>query len=445
MVTRMFRRCVDALASRVVSFWVIGAWIALALVWLVPFQFTGQPEATLEGIGNDWLPFRTVHAALALTALACGLVRLSRDLRRVRRDPPLDRPVPDAPAARCDGELEDALDVLTGAGFDAALGPDRVVAVHRRWALLGGSLFHLAIPLLAAGLALHAATYGSMQMRLIEGQGTDVVAASIGSGEGRWEGLRSRIASLTLERVEPVFYRDILLFEQLEATVVHDRSDRRREFSLSSPLWLDPFTMLSIQDFGYAPHIQLLTPGGEVAEEVIASAAVFPPGSQDKVSLPANGYTVSMVVFPDHGVVGGRDVSMSYNLRDPRVLLGIERTFPSGDLEARRLVALGEKVRAVGFDVVIKDIRRFGVFRVWRSYGWPLIALSAVMMLAGLTARILFPCREVAVWRIDGGLGMVVRVDGRPGRAGSELLLAWLCGRIAALSRPATLAGGDET
>ncbi len=416
-VRRALGLCLDAMSSRAASFWVIGAWIALALVWLVPFQLTGQPEATLRGIGNDWLPFRAAHRALVATSAVCGLVRLGKDLGRLRLKRSAGRPLPLEPMDSCVGDLEAARAALGRMGFAVSRLEDRVTGVQRRWSLLSGSLFHLGVPLLAAGLVAHAATAGSIQFRLIEGQSSDVPLAGLAAGEGDWEALPSSAASLTLETLEPSFFQDVLLFERLAATVVEEGTGRTRGFSLSSPLWLDPFTLMSVQDFGYAPRVQLLSPSGEVVEEVIAAAALFPPGSLDRVSLPGHGYTVSMVVYPDHARMGGRDVSASYNLRNPKVLMGVERTFPSGIVEGRRLVSVGETLGVSGMDVRVAEMRRFGVLRVWRSYGWPLLALAGVMMTAGLGCRTLLPARHVVVWRHGEGLGVLARVDGRPGRA----------------------------
>lgn len=438
-VRRAYRAAVKVLASRAVSLWVMGALVGLIAVWLVPFQLTGQPETTLAGIGNDWLPLRVAYAALVVTSFACGSVRLRRDLRRMCAPLPVERPLPSEARHVIKGTLAAAREVLGKAGFEMAGGPDRVVAIQRRWSLIGGATFHLCVSFLAVGIALHGATYGSIELRLAEGQSTDLVIDTVERGDGDWEGLPSAVASLTLEEVETSFYRDVLLFDTLDATFLDERTGRRSTMSLSSPMWLDPFTTMSIQDFGLAPHIQLVEPDGGVVEEVVAVAAVFPPGGQDRVRLPFNGYTVSMIVYPDHGVVGGRDVSLSYNLDNPRILVGVEQDYPPGMMRVRRLVSLDETVPGTDLQVKVKDLRRFGELRVWRSYGWPLLVLSSLVMLAGLTSRTLFPCREIVLWPLGDGLGVAARVDGRPGPHGGDGFVEDLAERIAGRSE-----SGDE-
>lgn len=421
---RMLHEAADFLSSRAISFWVMGAWVALAVVWVLPFQLTGQPETTVANIATTWLPFRIAYGALLAMTTVCGLLRFVRDLKRAQGPLPVGRPLPSEPLTCARGTLEEAGAVLDSMGFETARADDRVVGVNRRWSLLGGSFFHLSVPLVAAGLLLHAVSYGSIQFRLIEGQSADHILASVTAGEGRWEPLVSAAASRTLESVEPSFYEDVLLFERLDAVVTDDRTGSRDAMSLASPLWLDAFTIQSIQDFGLAPVVELVDAEGRVVEEVIAALDVFPPGAQDRVRLPVNGVTVSMVVYPDHGIVAGRDVSKSYNLRNPRILAGVEQDFPAGMVQARKLVKVGETVPGSDPMVRISEIRRSGTFKVWRSYGWPLLAFSALLMLTGLTARILLPRREVVVWRHSGGLGMTARIDGRTGAAGVGSFLA---------------------
>lgn len=417
---RTLRRGLDALASRTLSFWVMGAWIALAVVWLIPFQLTGQPDATLEGIATRWLPFRIVYAELLVTTLVCALARLRKDVRRARSSASLERPLPERPAARVSGTLDATAEALTALGFRVRHGDDRVLGVRRPWSLVGGALFHLGLPLLAAGLLVHAVTAGSLNFRLIEGQRTDPMLAKA-SGTGSWRPLRSSAASLTLESVQPEYFGDVLLFSRLEARF-RGRDGSAHDLSLASPMWLDPFTMISIQDFGVAPRFQVLGPGGTVAEDVVTDMSIFPPGNQDSAQLPLTGYLVTLKLYPDHGVVAGRDVSLSYNLRAPRMLMGVERTEPAGVLIDRRLVAPGEPIADGSRAVLVKELRRYGEFRVWRSYGMPIVLLAGLLLTAGLAVRFLIPREDVVAWEDAGGIALMARVDGRAASGARPLL-----------------------
>lgn len=430
ILRRAWTRAVAWLTSRGGSFWVLGAWVALAVVWLVPFQLTGQPDATVSGIATTWLPFQLAYAALTLTTAVCGFVRFQADLRRYRARPPVERPLPATPSLRIDGSLPQAAAALKRMRFEVTEAPDRVLGSRARLSVLGGSVFHLAIPLLALGLWLHATTFGAISFRLIEGQPASTVAPGITAGQGEWAGLPLAADGLKLESVGPSFFEDVFLFERLDAVLLDERTGQSRWLSLSSPLWLDPFTMVSVQDFGLAPRVQLLEEDGSVAEEITAAMSVFPPGSQDRVFLPENAYIVGMTVLPDYGVVDGRDVSLSYNVREPRFVLTVEKEYPVGQVWARGMVGLDEPLSGAGLDVNIAELRYHGTFRVWRSYGWPVLALAALAMLVGTGARFLYPSHEVAVWEVDGGLGVDVRIDGRPGPVGRSAFAERLAARM---------------
>ncbi len=438
------RRVLDALASRTVSFWVMGAWIALALVWLVPFQLTGQPESTVVSIASAWLPFKIAHAGLVLTTAVCAALRLQRDLRRAGRALPMERALPAEPQMHANGTLDGARGVLEEMGFDVESGADRVLGRRYGWSLLGGSVFHLAIVLLAAGLVVHAATYGAIGFRLIEGQGGERASVTVKRGEGQWAGMPGMVRGLVLKRIQPAFHKDVLLFYRLDAAFTEKGTGRQRDMSLPSPLWIDPFTFLSLQDFGYAPRVQLVDAKGKVVEDIVDDIAVFPPGGEDSLRLPTNGYTVSMMVYPDYGVVRGRDVSLSYNLRNPRIVANVEQDFPVGMTRVRRLVKLGEAIPGTDRLVRIKEILYYGQFRLQRSYAWPFLAISAVLMLAGLSARLVWPCTDVVVWESGPGLGMTARVDGRTGSVGAAKLLTALAGEMAGSGTGGkTAEGGD--
>lgn len=405
-------RAVDLLASRTLSFWVMGAWIALATVWLIPFQVTGQPDATIQGIARHWLPFRMVYAALLVTTLVCALVRLRKDWRRANFVTPADRPLPSTSSAVV-GEtgLDDVASRLEGMHYEVRRFPDRVLAVRHRWSVLGGSVFHLALPMLALGFLVHALTFSSINFRLVEGQSTDQVLRSVTSGKGAWKPLRSSVESIALEQVQPRYFKDVLLFDRLDAQVRFQRTGTSRGLSLASPLWVDPFTMISIQDFGVAPRFQILR-ANKIEDDIIADMSIFPPGNEDSADLPKTGYTVSAMLYPDYSVVNGQDVSLSYNLRNPRLRVALEQANKPGVIVTRRLVRVGERVPATQDTFVVKELRYYGEFRVWRSYGFPLVVLSALLILGGLVMRFLLPRQDLVAWTSPDGVALLARVDG---------------------------------
>lgn len=329
---------------------------------------------------------------------------------------------------RASGALEDAVTVLRSRRFLVETRSDRVLGRRNGVSVLAGSVFHLGIPVLALGLLLHGATFGSTHFRVIEGQSTDDALVRA-QGTGRWQALPATVSSMTLESVEPAYFRDVLLFERLDAALRDDRTGSTKRFSLASPAWLDPFTMVSIQDFGIAPHLRVYDAKGEAEEDVVLDMAIFPPGEQDTADLPLSGYRATIVLYPDYGQVGGRDVSLSYNVRNPKMLVGLEQANRPGMVITRRLVSVGERIPGYQRAFEVVELRYYGELRVWRSYGWPLVVLAALMLVGGLVGRILLPREDMVIWALPGGLGMSARVDGR-GRAGAAALLDSVAERI---------------
>ena len=68
------KRAYRFLVSSRVALWLMISWLALVLVWVVPFILTGQPEQTVSAIGQEWLPFRIVYASLAVVSILCAIL-----------------------------------------------------------------------------------------------------------------------------------------------------------------------------------------------------------------------------------------------------------------------------------------------------------------------------------------------------------------------------------
>lgn len=409
------------LSSRRASFWVLGAWIALLLVWLVPFQLTGQSDDTLHGIATDWPPFIFVYVVVLITTVLCAIGRLVRDLRRVGRLPSLSRPLPTAPLAIARDASVSAAETLSRHGYRVREGDDRLVAVRRPWSVAGGAVFHLGLGVLAIGIVVHILTFASAGIEVIEGQPMADRISDATDVRGDISGFSDALAALTLTDVEPAYYRDVLLFTQLKARVARAGSEGEDDFTLASPLWLDPFTLISIRDYGFAPHFRVTNnESGAVEEDVIVAMKVFPPGNEDTIDLPSGYFRVTLMVFPDHGVREGRDVSLSYNVKRPMFRVAMEEGVKPGIVAARQLVGLNEPVVGADRTVAIVDLRKYATVAIVRTYAWPIFLVAAIMVLGGLIARFLFPREDVVLWPVEDGRGVSVRVEGH-GPAASRL------------------------
>jgi hypothetical protein len=417
-LTEGIRRTRAFLESRAVSFWVLGAWIALTLVWLVPFQLTGQSHETIRAIAEDWLAFRAVYVAVGLTTVVCAWTRMARDMRRAQRTD-VTHPAPTPDAERIQGLDLDGVDSSLRARRYAVTRSDgSLYAVRNRYSLLGGSIFHFGIVLLGVSLVAHLLTVDSTTLRVTEGQSVGEAAAASGVV------VPSAFRYFTLESIQPQYFEDVLLFTKLEARLsAADGSSR--VFSLSQPYWIGPTTLASISDFNLAPHIETTAPDGTVQEYVVAMN-LSPPGAEDAVAMPDVPFEMSLIAFPDHGVVDGRDVSLSYNIREPAFLVAVKEPGRTGSLVARELVGIGEPIEADGYAIRISGLSRYGTFRVTTAPALPFMALSFLVMTVGVSWRLLLRRHSVMAWAdsdgvvVDGWLDMAGRSAGR--ELGVELL-----------------------
>lgn len=403
-----------ALGSRKFSFIALASLIALILMWLLPFQITGLSEGAVSTIANRWWPFRIAYGLVLLTTALCTFTRIQRDLVRTTRWRELGGTVGRRKSlARLDVGLPAAADALRDAGFEVDEADTVVVGVRRPWALMGGSIMHLSIVGVALGLALHAVTYSSATFRLIEGE--SMSAAGVEGLTAKERTLRNSVGDATLTRIDPSYFRDVLLFDRLDAA--WSRADGRLErFSLANPLWVDPFTYVSIQDFGYAPHFVTKNASGATIDDVVPAMNLFPPGTQDEVDLSTTKLRVNAIVLPDYGVKGGRDVSLSYNLSNPRVVLTVSSVDPPRAVIARDVIAPGVPLRvqpSPGVDrtLTVTEIRRYGTFRISRSYGMPVLLAFGILLVAGLGARIIGRRVDVVLWRDGEAVACDAHVD----------------------------------
>lgn len=419
---RRARSVISVLWSYEGSFWILVTLSLMLAVWVVPFQATGQPKATIDTIAWGWWPLVVLYSLLGVSTVVCTYNRFIRDWRRATVAPAVPA-VPSSDAIPLDSiSIDRASELLLDAGYDVYDSASGLRAVKRSWSPLGGALFHVALIVFAIAVIVQHRTATMAEVRVIEGQ--SFTQAS--EGEPAWA--RQLVDGMVLRSVTPAYFEDYLLFTKLEAAVA-GADGRGFQTSLSEPRWLDLGTHLSIQDYGLAPTIRILDEKGKAVTEAAVALNVFPPGAEDSIDFTPYGLRLSVVAFPDYGVMDGRDVSVTYNVSNPRFRVVVQSS-KDGTLLARDLVGINEPIDAGRYRVIFTGLGRYGTFKIYRSYAVPLAALACVFLIAGLVVRLFLPRHDVLVWEHGRG----VLIDG--------LLDAW--GRDVGRSRALDVIGADE-
>lgn len=394
------------LRSRRFSGWLIGAWVALVLVWLVPFQVTGQPDETINEIATRWWPMVAVQVLLLAATILCTFDRAQRDLRRARRWGTMPRRLI-APIGVDVASLDDAASLLQSSGLSVVATENRVIGVRWPWAALGGSVFHLALALIAVGFLLDANLASSVTFRLTE---TQAVGQSLVPESALAADVLGTVGHWTLSSVEPEYYRDVLLFTRLDAAF-DDGSGRMREMALSHPIWLDLSRTLTIQDYGFALRVVADSADGIQVSDSVAAMDIFPPGKEDSIDVPGTQIRLHVVLYPDHGVVDGRDVSLSYALRNPKLLVTAERTTSDREVLARALVAPGQPIETPYGTFTLAEVKRFGSFKVNSTPGLWVLVVGWVLASGGLAVRLFARRLDVVVEQTGEGFVMDAWLD----------------------------------
>jgi len=346
---------------------------------------TSSPPHVVQSIAG-FAPFGLVYGLLLVNTAVClwrRLPGLRRELSKglvYRSEPPSwERRVPS------DEDLEQVGAYLAGQGFKVVEAPGVCGGVKRRWAALGTYLFHGAFFLLALGFLLTWTTRYEATVWVAEGE------AFTGSAEQILTRSAPRILSFgppaiafTVNRIDPRFWRDQLLFTQLEAELLLEGGDPAVT-RINRPLWFGWGTFLRLSGFGYTPRFELLDGGGRVLDSAFAKLNVFPPGRTD--FLVAGGYPhrIYVTVYPEGEEEEGIPFTESLNLVDPLYEVRVTR----GRLQiAQGLLRAGDELEFEGLRLRLPEIRYWGEFTILRDPGAPLLLLGGLLGIAGLLIKV---------------------------------------------------------
>jgi len=409
------------IASRRVAAFLLVAWLMLVLFWVVPFDLYGLPESQVRSIVYGEPFFRAVYTLVAFNTAACIIAHTGIAFARARSVPSVSERLVGARQGRValssPARPEDVGRALAAEGFRGVrTGDGWIWAVKNRWSPIGTVLFHTGLILLLCGVSVGILAPGTRfqgDLVLAEGESFD--------GErGAYIDLPDDASKtppqlhFTVERVQPRFYRDLLLFTSLEATV---RSGGvRHAVSVSRP-WLPSLSAsVSLTDFGYALDVVARGDRAKEVQRAVYKLKAFPSGQRDviEIAVGADRYRIYVEVYGDYVDRGGKPATESFNTDDPRLLVSVARALGAGGermLAKDRLLRIGDRLEVPGLTLGFPRLRHYGVFRVVRDPAAPLVASALALALLGVTWRLVFP-RTEASYVEEGSLpSIAVRSD----------------------------------
>jgi len=432
---RLLERALRLLGSWRLATLLVVAWAALVVVWIIPFEFYGLPGAQLKAIVYREFFFRALYAALAVSTIACMALRVTPVLRRMSRRPS-EQAVPklpsDARVAMGAYESGRAEAVLASMGFrDQVRGAGWVWGVRNRWSPVGTLLLHAAVlVLMTAGLV---AVFGAPQF---SGEAVVAPGERFDSKADQWASIDTTGAqppelAFTMRQVNASFYRDILLFTDLEA-VLDDESGRPRSMTLASPWVRWPDGLVAIKDFGYSADVVVST-ATTTSPVRTYKLKVFPSEITDTfdVKVGLKDYRIYLRVYGDYVDKSGTPGNRSFNLVNPRIVAQAKEVLSSGtevDRGSEVLIAPGEPIEVPGGRIVIEQLQRHAVLRITRVPAAPWILLAVVMASVGAWIRLVTPRQEATISSTDGAEVSLAVLDDTYRRARDredELVRRW--------------------
>jgi len=382
-------------------------------MWVLPFQFYGTPAWRTRNIATAWA-FMALGVAMLVNTAACMVDRWPVVLRRTGVSMRIKPRTTEGSVVRSPLPPDEARDLCAGA-LGGTQDSTSVARVRGRFGPLGTEVFHLALTLLAVALALNAGGIFRGKVVLVEGESF--------SGRDRAsyaEPVPAELASLPdsalpdttirLVKVTTSFWKDVQLFNRLEARVAVGAEERREVLTISSPMVVDGAS-IAVDGFGYAPQLHLVGPDGRTADQFL-KLKVFPPGSFDEFDIPDTPYRLRLAVYPDASKEGTGVANASYNLVRPLILARVEDPLQSaGDEPAfQGMLRPGEKAEFLGYTLSFPSIRYYAELRVIRNPGAAWFMAAALLATGGLILRYGARRREVLVIVTAHGSGSELRV-----------------------------------
>lgn len=386
------RRIVDGRIGLVIA----AILLVLSGTWLLPLMVTGRTEMRILAFPSDWL-LSAVYAVAAL-ATASSAIRLLRARRGRDWDAFLSQRIDDRHVCAC--SLSECQASLERHGFiDDAPVDGRVHLTRNAAGSLGGAVIRFGIALLLAASVVHVWTSSSASIEMAEGQS---VAQSLVAAGYLDDAVRPYLPAqdLVLKTMDPRFRGSGYEVKRIAASF----SDRGvvKKFASGRPLWIDPFTTVSVLDFDMAPQFIVHAEDGSLSEDTVRPLDLLPPGEDQTLELDSAKARINMRLSIDEQDAASTS-GAEFGLKDARfVMTAISRVAGVPErVVIRQVVGVGDEVNINDFNVRLESVKSSGTFRVTHSLAMPLVIAGLIAALVGLFALLFF--RRIDVLLVKSG------------------------------------------
>lgn len=199
--------------------------------------------------------------------------------------------------------------------------------------------------------------------------------------------------NFTLDKIEPRFWEERLLFTDLRADIVHNGG--KGSAWMSSPITIDG-TRVTINSIGITPMYLLRSKDGKELDRAYVNLAAFAPGTEDHFQIPGYPHQIFVSFYPDYEVRGGKAFTRSMDLKNPAYSV---RVFRGRLLVYSGLLKPGEEAEFESLKLSFPEMRYWGEFRIVKDPGFLFIWTAFTLFATGLVWRLIFYKLEVVVVR----------------------------------------------
>lgn len=355
---------------------------ALLALTIVPLIIATQTQSIADIATSPF--FLVIPAFIFLSVLLCTLDRLrKRKIKAPHGSAFLIKRSAVLP-------LPEAVKYLEGKGWAPFEGrEDSIFMVKGENGFWGSMVFHAGLLILIISAVITGATLFSASLLLIEGLPTPLGKEGfLTIGKQPLVPVTYPAGTVTMERFEAVFKDERFPVDFAAHLKLEDaKGERDVAVRVNDPLILGGL-QYTMDKYWFAPafRVEDVASGRVLFDGHVSLLPLLELDSEDFFDVPGTGYRIYVRFFPDFEMTDKGSRTRSKIPKNP--VFGMRLVDDKGrEVERGKLVRLGKTLYMGGLGIKATELRYWAHFGVIRDHGQPLIALSVIVMVAGLVIR----------------------------------------------------------